>query len=436
MFGMTGPLEVAGWAWVMLKTWASRRRTLEYYSKLKAADQWRKVLRGQAYRTWRSCFGPWIGSDWTRVSLHTAGQFFRHQLVNRPTHHHEADGEGPAWSHGAGDGWLLLRGPSSEMWFEKWVNYLSENGVTFAWEEPLESLNFDGTRITGACLGSGREVDADRYILAIDPFTTADIVAKNRQLAQERELRLFKPLTQDGRHVQVSFRLAFSEPILFPRERTAVVVADSEFNLTLFAQEQVWLPDVELGSGIQSLWTGTSCAATVPGRLYQKPVLYCTKEEFVEEVKAQIYGCGSLDQLVRQANQGRSLRSFQLAKIEVWHEWKFHPDGLKGEDPKWVNSTTTQAFQPNQRTTVPNLLLAGAHTRTSADVWSIEAAVESGRRAARAVDGRVRVLVQFKPRWLRVLSMLDDLCYALRLPHILDLLILGLLLYGIWSTLS
>ncbi|MCP5530996.1 MAG: FAD-dependent oxidoreductase [Opitutaceae bacterium] len=41
---------------------------------------------------------------------------------------------------------------------------------------------------------------------------------------------------------------------------------------------------------------------------------------------------------------------------------------------------------PRQATPVPNLFLAGAHTRTEADVWSIEGAVESGRRAAQVVD--------------------------------------------------
>jgi len=59
--------------------------------------------------------------------------------------------------------------------------------------------------------------------------------------------------------------VAFSEKIKFPRVRTAVVVSDSEFNLTLFAEEQVWDKDVDLGQNIKSLWTGTSCISSVPG---------------------------------------------------------------------------------------------------------------------------------------------------------------------------
>jgi hypothetical protein len=46
------------------------------------------------------------------------------------------------------------------------------------------------------------------------------------------------------------------------------------------------------------------------------------------------------------------------------------------------------------------------------DVWSIEGAVESGRRAAQAIDPGVKIIPQFKPLCLRVISLIDDACYA------------------------
>jgi Flavin containing amine oxidoreductase len=116
------------------------------------------------------------------------------------------------------------------------------------------------------------------------------------------------------------------------------------------------------------------------------------------------------------------LASFPIVRIEVWHEWTFSPDGISGHDPKWVNSTHTQQFQPTQATPVANLVLAGAHTRTAADVWSIEAAVESGRRAARLIEPDVTVIAQHKPASLRCLGQIDDQLYRLRLPHLLGAL--------------
>jgi len=199
-----------------------------------------------------------------------------------------------------------------------------------------------------------------------------------------------------------------------------VVISDSEFNLTLFAEEQVWNKEVDLGRNIQSLWTGTSCISSVPGRIYHKPVSSCSKEEFVEEVKAQILSCGSLNDLIEEANNGRGLKEFPLIKIEVWHEWEFSPAGIKSLQPKWVNATNTQTYLPTQKTPIPNLFLAGAHTRTQAQVWSIEGAVESGRRAAKAIDDRVVVLDQIRPLWIRTLSKIDDILYTVKAPQLID----------------
>jgi hypothetical protein len=192
----------------------------------------------------------------------------------------------------------------------------------------------------------------------------------------------------------------------------------------LFAQEQVWMHRTDIGSGIRSLWTGTSCVSTVPGRIFGLPVARCTKEQFVSEVKAQILACGSLQALIREANEGRDLSQFPVAALEVWHEWKFSPEGIHGPQPKWVNTVNTQAYLPTQATPVSNLLLAGAHTRTQADVWSIEAAVESGRRAARLIDPAVVVIDQYQNPVARVLARGDNFCFRARLPHLLDLLAL------------
>jgi hypothetical protein len=72
--------------------------------------------------------------------------------------------------------------------------------------------------------------------------------------------------------------------------------------------------------------------------------------------------------------------------------------------------------------------LAGAHTKTQAQVWSIEGAVESGRRAAKAIDSRVVVLDQYRPRWIRIATKLDDWLYAIRAPQIVDLFLWLLLI--------
>ncbi|MHB2021386.1 MAG: FAD-dependent oxidoreductase [Candidatus Xenobia bacterium] len=432
MFRMT-PRGRIRWWWLMLKTWAANRRTEVDYSTINAAAAWSLCLAPVAARTWRACFGPWIGSDWTRCSLHTAGQFFRRQLQSGPPHAHRADETGPAWVHGSRDGWLLLRGPSSEWWFDPWVETLRAQGVRFFWRASLHRLELADGKVRRAWLEDGREVRAECYVVAANPFNVADIVDRSPGLQMDPQMACFRPLVQEGPHVQVSMRIGFAEPVAFPHPRTAVVLADSEFNLTLFAEEQAWAHEVAMGKGIGSLWTVTSCTGDVPGRLYGLPVVRCTREQFIEEVLSQIRACRALDEMLRQANQGRGFADFTLRHVEVWHEWRFSPNGIGVGDPKWVTGTRTHRWRPAQKTGLPNLVLAGAHTRTAVDVWSIEGAVESGRRAAQAIDPRVSVVPQYKPLWLRALSALDDLCYTAAAPHLLDLTLCGLALaLGAW----
>jgi Flavin containing amine oxidoreductase len=140
---------------------------------------------------------------------------------------------------------------------------------------------------------------------------------------------------------------------------------------------------------------------------------------------AQLGSCEGLDSLVKEANNGRSWKSVPIVRVEVWHEWLFSPAGIRPRQPKWVNSTKTEPYQPTQATPVPNLVLAGAHTQTEAEVWSIEGAVESGRRAARVIEAGVRVIPQHKPGWLRAISAIDHVCFAIGAPHVLDLLLIG-----------
>jgi hypothetical protein len=63
----------------------------------------------------------------------------------------------------------------------------------------LHTLDYDGTAITAARLGSGVRVGAGAYVLATTPFAAADILERTPALAAQEQLRLFRPLTRRGR---------------------------------------------------------------------------------------------------------------------------------------------------------------------------------------------------------------------------------------------
>jgi uncharacterized protein with NAD-binding domain and iron-sulfur cluster len=408
------------WSWLMVKAWCSNTRSDEQYSNINAKEAWRPYLDASTLSTWSATFGPWVGSDWHQVSFHHVAHFFRKQLVTKYSYHHKGDNEGGPWEHTARTGWLLLNGPSSEVWFDKWVDDLKQKQVEFYWRTPLHRLNFEENKITGAELDNGETVQADIYVLALNPFCAADILARTPVLEDKPQLNLFKPLVKQGPHTQVSFRIGFKEKMSWPRQRCALVISDSAFNLTLFSQEQAWGKPSSLGEDIQSLWTVTACVSKVPGPVHDLCLEQCTEEQFLDEVLFQLKQCHALDELVKKANGGKSWQDFSMVKIKVWHEWAFSPEGITSAQPKWVNSTNTQQYMPQQKTTISNLVLAGAHTKTTADVWSIEAAVESGKLAVKVFEPQLKVIPQSNFLVFNILGKIDDVLYYFKLPNVLD----------------
>lgn len=443
-----GPWDTTKVGWLLFRQWtASTERSEHTYAQENASASLFKHLDPLAAKTASQVFGPFVGVDYGRASTHHVADFFKKNTFPGGGNKHAAKADGtPAWTQRSNSGWVILNRPSNEAWFDPWVSALQQQGVVFRFGESLD--RFDAVqgnlstgaapRVTGAYLDSGERIEADQYILAINPFAAVDVIARSSQVIQvDPELSKFPALIADGPHVQISFQIVFGEPIVLPGGReTAVILTDSEFDITLFSQDQLFAKDVPLGQGAVSLWSGTATIDSIPGSLYGKTMLKLTRQEFINEVMHQIMRCQSLQAMVRLANQGRSLADFNILRVQVWHGWTFPgdppgQDGLpataivRGDFPKWVNTTHTQLHQPNCATSLSNLWIAGAHTRTSADLWSMEGAVESGKRAAE-MAARVPVTVQLQPRRFGPLKTVDAWLYKHNLPHVLDSVVLPL----------
>lgn len=434
------------WARSLIKAWSSDKRSQREYSEINGYDFIKDGMSDQGAHTWRSTFGPWIGSDWTRVSHHHVGNFFEHNLWP-DVPQRESSGNDEV-------GWSLLQGPSSDYWFTPWVRYLEDQGVQFHWSSELTgiALNSDNTEIQYLEFNHGAErVSGNMYTCALDPYSMTNVLRKNAMLLEDPNLALFPKLSEQLPHVQVSFRIAFKDHIQWPYENTAIVLADSEYNITLCDMQQIWDPVNEvrggetMGPNIGSLWTCTACVSSVPGRIYGLPIESITKEQFITEVKAQIMSSELLDSIIFLYN-GKYFHEYTIQAIEVWHEWVFQsPDGVRGKgtigsvNPKWVNQTHNQKYRPSSRTSYTNLVLAGAHVQTKTDIWSIEGAVESGITASNMVlamddcSCRGTKLIVSEKWWLwKLLAFLDNILYALCLPQITDLFLfvcIAILLY-------
>ncbi len=430
---------------------------------INAADYLKNRLDDRSINNIKSIFGPWLGIDPQRTSLHHLANFFRmieYPDIPKPYTHFDYQPNGKVvnssvWYQGAGDKWLVMKRPTSEGWFDPWVTYLKTTfGVKFIYNTKLCSLSSDSNNICHAIVDGpedairynntkrqgfttyvGHVIRHDGYILAINPFATSKIVGNScDQVKKDTQLALFNGLIQDGPHIQISFRIGYTEPIHTPEPYMAFILPDSPYNITMYFQNEIWYDNVSLGDGIITLISGTACVSYIPG-LFGKKMTELTKEEFQQEIITQINECTNLNHIIADANNGKPLNSFTPFVFEAWKDWKFGTGDIAStltpEDTKWVNSTQTNVYMPSIKTSFHNLTLAGAHIKTSVDLYSMEAACATGRDAAftlmnadlpKNLRSNNKAFVVNKPLWSYVMGKADNIFYLFGLPNILNMI--------------
>jgi hypothetical protein len=220
---------------------------------------------------------------------------------------------------------------------------LKSKGVRFQFNSEVVSLQSQNGRIKSAKVRvqtAGHEVCADQFIVAITPFACKDVfAASSHEIQNDAQVQKFPFLVMDNAHIQISFRIGFVDKVRLPREAQGIILRDSEYNITLFPQEEVFHKDEDLGRNVKALWTGTACCSFCPGQLTGKTSAQASREQFMQEVLHQVFRSKVLDAMVCAANNGKGLKCFAIAHTEVWHAWQFQTDGtsrVSAPQPKCV----------------------------------------------------------------------------------------------------
>ncbi|MBL4898465.1 MAG: FAD-dependent oxidoreductase [Colwellia sp.] len=401
--------DLIKFGWDVTKTYiTSGNDSSNKYKQRLSGDHYRKILSKDGAKIVNQSLGPWTGSDSERASTYLVSNFIVRTMFPGPNALN-----GPV-------GWAVLKGPSNELWFDPWVKHLEDNGVVFNFNSKLVRLihstvpdvNSGTVQMTGVIINqncSEYNIQCDKIVLAVNPYSTLKILQKTPKLMyMSTNLQNFEGLTSDTPHVQISFRLIFSDEIQFGKiHETAIVFNDSEFDITLFSQDAIFHDDISLGTtsrgDVKTLWSGTATIDSIPGRLYNLPMNQLTKDQFIEEVLEQIFRCDEFDNMIKKYNNGQGLQDFNTPDIEVWNSWEFPNEDSSDKvrdssQPKWVNNTENFKYLPNTISdNINGLYLAGAHTKTNANIYSMEAAVESGKRAADLISDQDTVIPQHTP---------------------------------------
>jgi hypothetical protein len=337
----------------------------------------------------------------------------------------------------ANERWHVMNKPTSEAWFDPWEKFLKAQGVQIIKGIGLDYIQIsrmgqtNGCDKITACVNTdGTTITADEYVCCINPFVTEKIFAKSGLKNLEKTFNQINSRT-DSR--QVAFRLGFEKKIKFPEPNIAFIFPDSEFNITLYPQEQSWESTIVLDSKgkLQSLWSGTILELYAKSKLFGTQGFNLTKDQLIQEIIHQIIRSASLQKLLKEANgPDFILTEKDIVYREIWYEWDIdpHTSQLNQSNKKWVTNVYNQKARPQASTQISNLYLGGSHISTSMEVWSMEGAVESGKMVANEILSKhglekTWIKTHRDPEWTKLFKLLDNGLYSLGLPNIVDLII-------------
>lgn len=376
-------------------------------------------VSARAYKYVVHSLGPYLGLSSESCNASSVTVFVEQQLKNAPrTEFYQASA------------------PTSEAWFDHWRRELERRGVRFHF----------GTRVVGLGLGEARveslqvedargrrDVRADYYVCALSVEGAAALVTDTPRLAErDAGLRALPLLAQRGHQIMLSVQFYLDRRVDvagYPFAVHGLYLPDSPWAIMIQTQAGAWEGHVDLasrsGGRVRDVWSVGICVVDRPGLQVEKAFVDCTPEEVEREAWAQVLACQGLLAVARPEGGG-TLRDVRVVGFHMWDSFARRDGRLQSWEPRFTNNVGTLRLRPDVRTAFDNLLLAGAYTRTGMEIYCMEGACESGRRAAQALlelrgapftpvtlDAHARPW----PVFFGPLRALDRLLCALGAPH-------------------
>ena len=138
----------------------------------------------------------------------------------------------------------------------------------------------------------------------------------------------------------------------------------------------------------------------------------------------------------RKKNENYNLTKKDFIYVEIYDDWYYDKKAelLKTKNKKWVNNFINEEARPSQQTNLQNMYVAGGHTKTSVNIWSMESAIESGKIVANLIFEKNK-----KPKtylhnhdeeniFIISLQKIDDLLFSFKLPSLIDVILIIILI--------
>ena len=365
----------------------------------------------------------------------------------------------------------ILNGPTSEVWIDPWLRYLSSEGngevpVRFASGKHVRSLNFDSNKntITGVSLMDGPAPEpADYYIAAVP----VEAMVRILQRTADSTPKIFEQCPSLKRLEQL--KVNWMSGVMFYLKQDAsvfpghVIYLNSPWALTSISQSQFWTKKVdEYGEGgcagilsvIISDWfkgdgkdTPEADEAKTPGEIAANTLkqvrAHLRKIKNVDLADQNIAGYFLDPAIVFQ----KSLRGLMPAREFLDYAEKWYPNETpaytaiskqkppstielwakaieSNKEPLFINTVNSWSIRPTSATGISNLFLASDYVKTNTDLATMEGANEAARRAVNGIlsaagsNHRRCQIFQFdEPFMFAPFKALDRRLFKRGLPH-------------------
>lgn len=289
----------------------------------------------------------------------------------------------------------VMNGPTNEAWFDHWQAHLEHHGVTFHLNTHVTDIHTQDKYVTDVIIDN-KKVSGDRFFCCL----SVESVAKMPSL----RLPGIVKLANHGHQLMVGMQLYFDKKITMPSKHTVMYIPDSPWQLVIEPQGVIWEKTYD---DIADVWSVGLCDPVRPGFLIKKPFIHCSHEEIQQEVWHQITRSELGDYL--------SLGTTQVIDYNVWDTYRFNGHTLDTEEPKFSTNKNTWFLRPQNATAFKNLYMAATYTKTETDMFEMESAAESGRRAARLLEKNVNVIPSHRPKFFAFYRWLDSIFKSINL---------------------
>jgi uncharacterized protein with NAD-binding domain and iron-sulfur cluster len=276
----------------------------------------------------------------------------------------------------------VLDGPTTEVWLQPWLDYLTSRGVVFHFGAQVTQIGCAGGVITGVTVQTGtvsEVVTGDYYVAAmpverLHPLVTPAMAAADPSLAN---LGLLRVAWMNG------FQIFLKNDMPLVHGHANYVT--SRWALTSISQGQFW-PGGLSGYGDGTVkgclsidisdWETRGLVLDLPAK--DVPTRDDVKTEVVTELRAALPP--ALAAIVDDANV---------------HSWFLDPDivlpnpsGTVNLEPLLINTIDSWQYRPEAASTIENFFLASDFVRTYTDLATMEGANEAARRAVNSILAR------------------------------------------------